>query len=60
MAAGDEVQVLISYKRLTELLEAADAVQDLRKSQERLEDRVGALHGSVYQLMDMVRALTQK
>lgn len=52
-----ELQVVLPYSRLLELLEAAHSVEDLKKDNSRLYDQMGALRSQFTELMDVVQEL---
>lgn len=49
-----ELQVVLPYSKLLELLEAAQAVEDLRRENKRLYEQFGALRSQFTELMDVV------
>lgn len=53
----DELQVLISYKQLSELLNASQRVEALEKKVDRVLDQQDALRCQFSQLMDTFRQL---
>ena len=52
-----ELQVVLPYSRLLELLEAAQSVEDLRKDNSLLRDQLGALRGQFTELVELVQEL---
>lgn len=46
-----ELQVVLPYSKLLELLEAAQAVEDLHKANKRLDDQLGALRNQFTDMM---------
>lgn len=55
MAKSDDIQVLISYKRLTELVQASEQVEALRKDCARLEAQVLALRMIQSECIEKIR-----
>ena len=53
----DEVQVLIPYSRLVELLEAAGQIEDLRKTNRNLLEQMAALRFQFAELMEQFRLI---
>lgn len=52
-----ELQVVLPYSKLLELLEAAQSVEDLKKDNSRLCDQMGALRSQFTELMEIVQEL---
>ena len=52
MAKLPELQVLISYKDLLELLEASRQIEQLKKANKRLHKQLDALRSEFVELMD--------
>ena len=52
-----EIQIVIPYKDLVELLEASKEIKDLRSDNKRLHDQLGALRSQFTELMDQFRDL---
>ena len=54
-----DIQVVIPYKDLVELLEASKEIKDLRSDNKRLHDQLGALRTQFTELMDQFRELKE-
>lgn len=52
MAKLPDIQVLIPYKDLVELLEASKQIEVLKKDNKRLHEQIGALRSQFTELMD--------
>lgn len=46
-----ELQVVLPYSRLLELLDAAQAVEDLRRENKRLEEQLSALRSQFTEML---------
>ena len=57
MAKQPDIQVLISYKDLMELLEASKQIEALKKDNTRLHEQLGALRSQFTELLDQFRDL---
>lgn len=57
MAKLPDIQVVIPYKDLVELLEASKEIKDLRSDNKRLHEQLGALRSQFTELMDQFREL---
>ena len=57
MAKLPDIQVVLPYKDLVELLEASKEIKDLRSDNKRLHDQLGALRSQFTELMDQFRDL---
>lgn len=57
MAKLPDIQVVIPYKDLVELLEASKEIKDLRSDNKRLYEQLGALRSQFTELMDQFRDL---
>ena len=55
-----ELQVVLPYSRLLELLDAAQAVKDLRQENERLTDQVRALRSQFTEVMVVINDLKKE
>lgn len=55
-----ELQVVLPYSRLLELLEAAQAVEDLRKENKRLFEQMCALRSQFTELMEVLGDLKRE
>lgn len=60
MPDNGDLQVLISYQKLSELLQAASCIKELQDNQKRIMQRVEALHRDIYDLIDIVGELRKK
>lgn len=56
----DDVQVLISYKRLTELLETAQGLEELKQQNKRIMDMIDGLRIVQTQCMDAIGQLRKE
>lgn len=56
----DDVQVLISYKRLTELLETAQGLEELKEQNKRILDLIEGLKINQIQCMDAIGELRKE
>ena len=52
-----DIQVVLPYKVLLELLEASKEIKDLRSDNKRLHEQLGALRSQFLELMDQFREL---
>ena len=52
-----DIQVVIPYKDLVELLEASRKIEDLKADNKRLHEQFGALRSQFTELMDAFREL---
>ena len=52
-----DIQVVLPYKDLVELLEASKEIKDLRSDNKRLHEQLGALRSQFLELMDQFREL---
>lgn len=52
MAKQPDIQVLIPYKDLMELLEASKQIESLQKDNKKLHDKLDALRSQFVELMD--------
>lgn len=57
MAKLPDIQVLIPYKDLMELLEASRQIEILMKDNKRLHEQLGALRSQFTELLDQFRDL---
>lgn len=57
MAKLPELQVLIPYKTLQELLGAVEAVPQLLKELKRRDDQIAALRSQLTEVFDVIRDL---
>ena len=55
-----ELQVVLPYSRLVELLEAAQAVDDLKQQHDYVLDQLGALRNQFVDLMEVVGDLKRE
>ena len=56
----DDVQVLISYKRLTELLDAAQSLDELRQQNNQILGLIDGLRTMQIQCMDAIGQLRKE
>lgn len=56
----DDVQVLISYRRLTELLETAQGLEELRQQNKQILDLIDGLRSMQVQCMDAIGQLRKE
>ena len=52
-----DIQVVLPYKDLVELLEASKEIKELRSDNKRLYEQLGALRSQFLELMDHFREL---
>ena len=57
MAKLPDIQVVLPYKDLVELLEASKEIKDLRSDNKRLHEQLGSLRSQFLELMDQFREL---
>lgn len=57
MANTDDIQVLIPYRRLVELLKASDELEQLRKELTRLEQQNAAMRLTQAECMEKIREI---
>lgn len=55
-----ELQVVLPYSRLLELLQAAQAVEDLKRENKILSDQLGALRSQFTELMEVIGDLKRE
>lgn len=56
----DDVQVLISYKRLTELLETAQGLEELKQQNKQILSLIDGLRTTQIQCMDAIGQLRKE
>lgn len=52
-----DIQVLISYKDLQQLLQASEELDSIKKENQSLQNQMDALRGQFLELMDVLRDL---
>lgn len=57
MSKLPDIQVVLPYKDLVELLEASKEIKDLRSDNKRLHEQLGSLRSQFLELMDQFREL---
>ena len=57
MAKLPDIQVVLPYKDLVELLEASRQIESLKEDNKRLHEQFGALRSQFLELMDQFREL---
>lgn len=57
MAKLPDIQVVIPYKDLVELLEASRQIESLKEDNKRLHEQIGALRSQFLELMEQFREL---
>lgn len=55
-----ELQVVLPYKTLMELLEASQAVDELRNENKRLHDLYDGMRGQMLEIMDVIGDLREE
>lgn len=54
-----DIQVLISYKDLQQLLQASEELDSIKKENQSLQNQMDALRGQFLELMDVFRDLQE-
>lgn len=60
MAKIPEIQVVIPYKLLQELLGAVEVVPQLQKELQRRDDQISALRSQLVEVFDVIRDLREE